>query len=1360
MPVFTGAPVSVGNALTVSKVLDCVYDAGGICQPYTGAALPLNAKVRYRIDYANTAGVPVSNVYICDEIASTQTTPAFNLSAIANAAIPNTSVLSNGIAVTPTLPAAPVPVAIAACGFAAAAATKINFNYPVINPLDAGQSGVLYYEATTNVPVNAPATAVTLTNTAKIISSATVAGPAASTFTGGPVATLVQSTGAKLSVSKSVAVPVANTPGHAYGGDMVNYTITVTNIGNAATGASTAANPLKVVDTLPGSGTTNVLAARFTYLAAPVAPGAAPMYAIGAGVPTAFATAPTVVVTAATNSEGVTFTLPVGTSIPAGGSFTITFTAQVGASMPPSTALLPSYNNSATVTYLNGATATTSPALVGAAPVIVDSALQATKSIDCIYDALNVCQSYVAGDDIPVNYTTATTTRIRYKIAYSNLSAAAIPNVFICDQISSTQATPVFTSPITATVAPPANTAAPNGPSTAVITTPTAVAACGYGAVAAGKVQANFAVITSLAANATGVVYLDATTNVTNGATLTNSAKLVSATTAAGTAATTQISPVSTVAEMAGTADLVVSKTVNKVTTFGGDTVIYTINVQNTGTAPATLGTIVDTLPGSGTGNVPAARFTYLAASVSAINNGVAIAAPTATVTVPAAAPALNEEKVTFTIPAASRTLLAGATFTLTFTATVGVNVMVLTTPYTNDATVNYTGGAAGVLNAIVTGAAPVTVGDNPLTVNKSIDCVYDAAVPSVCQPYVNGAALPLNAKIRYRIDYANTSATPFANVYICDKLSSTQTAPLFNLTTIANAPVANTSVLSGGVPVTPTLPAAPAAAIAACGFGVVATNSDTFNYPVINPLDGNQSGTLYYEATTNAANSATVSNLVNIITSATVAGPATTTHMTAISASVVAAPITTANLVVTKAVAVPVGNAAGHAYGGNTVTYTITVQNTGVVAGVVTTIADTLPGSGTTNVLAARFSYVLATVSALNNGVATVAPTAVVTAPVAGTNSEKVTFTMPVGTSIAPNTSLTLTFNALVGASTLPSPSPYTNSATVNYTGGPVGVLAATVTGTAPVVVDSPLQATKTIDCIYDLAGVCQAYTGAGTIPVNGSTATTTKVRYKIAYSNLSPAAVTNVYICDQLTSTQVAPVFAATITTPTTANSVGVMPTNSPAITLPAGTSCGRCCVWLPCRREDIQLSGDRFPGRECHRGGVCRCRCECGQWRHVEQHRQAGHLRYSCGSRYAEFTAQHCGGLCDQCAESEHQQNHHHAESGAERYGHLHHHRDQHRQCADDFAEGVRLPAVQRLRGGCDQAFRLRQHRGLYRNRLARTNYHAGGPAFRYAVQHQRQSTAGVVGFRCVCAGSRCFNEHHLQCECGQCHADRRV
>ena len=450
--------------------------------------------------------------------------------------------------------------------------------------------------------------------------------------------------------------------------------------------------------------------------------------------------------------------------------------------------------------------------------MIVDSALQATKSIDCIYDTLNVCQPYVAGDDIPLNYTTATTTKIRYKIAYGNLSAVAIPNVFICDQISSTQAAPPFTSPITATVAPPANTAAPNGPSAAGIATP--VAACGCAA-AAGKVQANFAVITSLAANATGVVYLDAATNVANGAILTNTAKLVSATTATGTTATTQISPVSTVTSTGATADLQVSKTANKVSSFGGDTVIYTISVTNMGGAPATMGTIVDTLPGSGTGNVPAARFTYLAASVTAANNGVATAAPTALVTAPGAAPALNEEKVTFTLPAGT-ILAAGNTLTLTFTATVGLNVMVSTTPYTNDATVNYTGGPAGVLNAIVTGAAPVTVGGSPLTVSKSIDCVYDAAIPSVCQSYVNGAALPLNAKIRYRIDYANTSATPFANVYICDKLSSTQTAPLFNLTTIANAPVANTPVLSGGVPVTPTLPAAPAAAIAACGFGVV----------------------------------------------------------------------------------------------------------------------------------------------------------------------------------------------------------------------------------------------------------------------------------------------------------------------------------------------------------------------------------------------------------------------------------------------------------------------------------------------------------------------------------------------------------
>lgn len=1151
MPVYTGAPVTVGNALTISKKVDCVY-AGASCVPYVAnTPLPLNAKVRYRIDYANTANVAVNNVYICDEIASTQTAPLFNLSTVANAPLANTAVLSNGVPVTPTLPAAPVPAAIAACGFAAAASNKLNFNYPVINPLDAGQAGVLYYEATTNVPV--AATATTLSNTAKIISSASVTGPA-STSVSASVATPVQSSGAILNVSKAVMVPLANPAGHAYPGDLVDYTITVTNVGSAATGASTAAAPLTVVDTLPGSGATNVLANRFTYLAAPPLPGAAPAYKLGAGAPTAFATAPTVLVTAATNSEAVTFTLPVGTSIPAGGSLTITFTAQVGTTMPPSTAALPSYNNSATVSYLNGATATTTPALVGAAPVIVDTPLQAIKSIDCLYDALGVCQPYVAGSDIPVNFTTATSTKIRYKIAYANLSPTAVPFVFICDQLSSTQAAPAFTSPITAPLAPPANTPAPNGPSTAVINTPTAVAACGYGAVAAGKVQASFAVITSLAGNASGVVYLDATTNVATAATLINSAKLVSATTAAGTVASNKVSSLSTVVSTAGAANLVVNKTANKSNSFGGDTVIYTISVSNTGTGPATMGTIVDTLPGTGISNNIPLRFSYVAASVSAINNGVATVAPTAVVTVPANN-AVNNETVTFTLPAGT-VLAAGKTLTLTFSAKVGVNVPAGLS-YTNTATVNYTGGAPGVLNTVVTGAAPVLVGGNPLTVSKRIDCVYDAAVPAVCQPYVAGTALPVNAKIRYRIDYANTSATPIANVYLCDKLSSTQTAPLFNLSTVANAAVANTAVMSGGVAVTPTLPAAPIPpAVAACGFGAATTNALTFNYPLLPMLDANQSGTVFYEATTNAVNSATINNLVNINTVTLPADlVAATSNSGGISATVVAAPVTTANLLISKAVAVPPGNTAGHAFAGNTVTYTITVQNTGAAPGVLSTIVDKLPGAGITNVPAARFSYVAASVSALNNGVAIAAPTAVITAPAAGTNSDTVTFTLPAATSVAAGTSLTLTFNALVGASVPASPTPYNNTATVNYTGGPVGVLAASTTG-APVTVDSPLQASKTLDCIYDAANICQPYTGTGTIPAN---AVSTKVRYKIVYSNISAAPVANVYVCDQLTSTQTAPVFTATVSTPATPASTLVLPAAPAAAVAACGFAAG---------------------------------------------------------------------------------------------------------------------------------------------------------------------------------------------------------
>ncbi|MDD4978464.1 MAG: hypothetical protein PHI29_07515 [Gallionella sp.] len=1152
MPVFTGAPVTVGAGLTVNKVVDCVYDVAAICQPYIGAALLANAKVRYKISYANTSTQAMNNVYICDEIASTQTAPLFNLSTVNNAPIANTPVLSGGLSITPTLPVIPAPAAIAACGFAAAASNKINFNYPVINPLDAGQSGIVYYEATTNVPINAAATAVSLTNTAKIISSATVTGPAAA-MASAATSTPVQATGAKLVVSKSVAVPIGNAVGHAYGGDLVNYTITVTNTGNTATGASTAANPLRVVDTLPGSGAANSLPLRFTYLPAPVAPGAAPSYTIGAGLATAFATAPTVVVTAATNSEAVTFTLPVGTIIPAGGTFTISFTAQVGAAMP---ALATSYNNSARASYLNGATVTTTPILVGAAPVLVDPALQATKTIDCIYDSLGVCQPYVAGAPLPVNYTTATTTKIRYRIDYANNATAAIPFVFICDQMSSTQGA-TFTAPVTASLAPATNTPAPNGPSAATFNNP-AVAACGYGAAVAGQVRFNFATITSLAAKATGIVYFDAATNIASGATLTNNAKLVSATLATGTVASTTVLPsaVSTAAATAGTANLVVSKTVDKPASYGGDAVRYTISVTNTGLAPATMGTIVDTLPGSGTGNVVAARFAYTALPApAASNNGVATAVPTAVVTAPAAAPALNNEIVTFTI-APAVVIAPGTTLTLSFTATVGLNVTPSATAYTNDALVNYTGGAAGVLNGSVLGAAPVTVGNNPLTVNKSIDCVYDTTLPTpICQPYVAGAQLPLNAKIRYRIDYANTSAAPIANVYLCDKISSSQAAPLFNLTTIANAPIANTSVLSGGVPVTPALPAAPAAAVAACGFGVVATSAKSFNYAVINPLDGNQAGTVYYEATTNAVNSATVNNLISITTSTLPTALPTTSNSGGVSATVVPAPVTTANLVVSKAVVVPVGNAAGQAFAGNTVTYTITMQNTGAAPAVVTTIVDTLPGVGLSNVVASRFSYVLASVTGLNNGVAIAAPTAVVTVPRRNrANNEIVTFTLPAATSIAAGTSLTLTFNVLVGASILPSPSPYTNTAMVNYTGGPVGVLAATTTG-APVTVDSPLVATKTIDCVYDAANICQPYTGTGTIPAN---AVSTKVRYKVVYNNISVAPVTNVYVCDQLTSTQVAPVFTATITAPAAPVSTLVLPA-APAAAVAA-------CGFLP--------------------------------------------------------------------------------------------------------------------------------------------------------------------------------------------------
>ncbi len=975
--------------LLITKQVVCVFN-GANCVAGAGAVVAANPKIRYRIVYLNSGNAPQTNVVLTDVLPS-QTTAAGNLYVL------------SGTELRPSAPAVSVnSAAVGAARGPDVALTSIagstTLTFPPLVSLPPAMGGAFEIDVQTTAAVGA-----VISNRGILTSSQVPGGAKAS-------ANSIVTNTANVLVSKTTS-----TPNVAPGG-VASYTLTLTNVGNATAGTIT------VSDFLPFSGTAANAATRFNYVTATsVVTG---LTSVG---PTTV-TAPTVSPYSGNpNQQQVNWTFPVASSLAVGATATISFNALVGASVPSAAS---AYTNDAQVTY-NDSTQLITSQVTDSAPVNVTTSLSVTKTVDCIYNSAGTaCNAYTGVESVPVNG------KVRYKIAYAN-GATPQTNVFLCDQLP-TQ-TGAFGSVTTPSFAPTPNGPFTDSPSLLPRTSP-ANAACGFGA---GGITFSYAA-TSLPANTTGVAYFDLQTNAAAGATLSNTAKIVS--TQAPGGATSSVS-----VPVRNEARLTVAKTTSTPAIAVNGVATYTITLTNTGNASAGTITVSDFLPFSGTTANPTTRFNYVAASTT-ISGSLTSVAPT-TVTVPTIAPySSNANQVQVNWSFGAQTLPAGGTATITFNAQAGSGggIPAGPTSYTNNVQAAY-GSGVGTEYTSVLNAAAVTIPSN-LSITKTIDCIYNAA-GTVCNAYDGSGFIPVNAKVRYKIAYGNTSAVSAqTNVYVCDSLP-TQTTGFGSVTTPSFAPTP-----SGAFTDSPSLGSRTNPANAACG-------TATFSYPVIASLAIGATGTVYFDLQTNAAANAVVTNTGKIVSSSAPSGETSTVSATA---------LTVPNVQISKITTTPTLAPGG------TATYSIVLTNVGSTATTSLKVYDFLPFSGTTVNATLRAAYAGTTSI---TGLTSVAPTTVTAptiAPYSG-NANQVQVLWDFGSqALAVGATATITFTATLG-SAMPTGS-YGNSASVDF-GGTSGSGRNSVSDTALVSIANAPSIAKAFS---------SPFAAAKTVVVNGTTTLT----------------------------------------------------------------------------------------------------------------------------------------------------------------------------------------------------------------------------------------------------------------------------
>jgi uncharacterized repeat protein (TIGR01451 family) len=504
-----------------------------------------------------------------------------------------------------------------------------NFSYNV-GTLLAGASGVAFFDAQTSGVTSI----ATITNQGKIVSTQSPSGSISDVTVSAVPPPIV-------SISKTTSTPAINLNGTA------TYTITVTNNGTSPI------NTIRVYDFLPFTGA--VATSRFNFTGTPVISG---MTSVAAATAVPPVIAP---YSANTTQQQVLWDFGAQT-LAAGASFTITFQAQAGTTMPASAA---AYTNNMAVTYNVGATSFTQNGS-SSAPVTINPNLTLTKSIVCVYVSATTCNAYVAGATLPVN------AKVRYQLAYQNTGAIAQTAVVLSDTLpAQTAATSV------------SNVAAVSGP-IAVTTTPALASITAGGTFSFPSTTVN--------AGVSGAITFDVQTTGTNGAVVTNNAKIVSALAPEGLTASAS----ATVA--AGTPNLTVTKTVvGSPNILPGGAITYRLTITNTGAATADTIKVYDFLPTSG-GTTDNA-LTRLGFGGSSVFGGT-IAAVTPTLTVPPTitpfSSANNQQQMLWDFGTPGQTLAPGASFTIDFTANAGASMPSGT--YNNVARVSFdspTGGGA-----------------------------------------------------------------------------------------------------------------------------------------------------------------------------------------------------------------------------------------------------------------------------------------------------------------------------------------------------------------------------------------------------------------------------------------------------------------------------------------------------------------------------------------------------------------------------------------------------------------------------------------------------------------------------------------
>ncbi len=605
--------------------------------------------------------------------------------------------------------------------------------------------------------------------------------------------------------------------------------------------------------------------------------------------------------------------------------------------------------------------------------------------------------------------------KLRYTIQYMNLGGANQTSLVLTDKLA-TGATYVTGS--YSALSGTTTPAAPTG--TTTLTFPFTPASLGPGA--GGTIQYDVNVATAQA----------------DGTALINTAKLVSVQVPAGVTSTAIVT-------VSSQANLWVAKSVSPSTAAPGDTVTYTISIPNNGgtAVAATVAkpiTVKDYLPTTGFDTALANRFSYVTGTVTARTTTAAgvptTVTPTVTVTPPGSAAA--SEQVTFTLT--SGTIPVGGKLTITFNATVGSSVPASATPYLNSANVWYSGGPGGTgassSMSETIGTAPVTVAvPAAMSLSVVVSCVYadPALVGATCVPYTNGIIVP-GSKIKYKLSYINANPVALNNVVLTDTIPP-------------NTTFVSGTALRDGSSVTPALS------------GQVLT-FPSFSAP------GSSSGYISFDVLLGAG--------VTAGTDITNTGILTATLFPAgVTASVTTSVRNGANLQVTKTAAPSAIQLGG------TVTYTITVTNTGDVVASGIKIYDELPYIGNAVDATKRFNFTVgssafATTDTAANKLLVVIPATNVPPIFSGyqvqANRQEILWTFVATKELAVGKSITLTYTATAGANVPGSITPYTSDVNAEYISA-ASTMYASTTNTAPVTIG----ALDHILIVHDgMAGVC----------------------------------------------------------------------------------------------------------------------------------------------------------------------------------------------------------------------------------------------------------------------------------------------